>query len=180
VEYYLEANSGYYGSRNIKTRLREIAFAGVTDPTVLAQLEKGLGALFDSFAVGGDLLREDINTIVFIHSEVPLASVQAEFGGRLDVKPSSVTAFGPTAGEISAPGMHKAAAIQLLIEHVGVPWEATVAYGDGVNDLEMIEYVHTGVAMGNAHPDVRAVADAVTGDPDGHGILTSFAALGLT
>ena len=34
----------------------------------------------------------------------------------------------------------------------GIPVEDTMAYGDGHNDLEMLEYVDVGVAMGNAHP----------------------------
>jgi Cof subfamily protein (haloacid dehalogenase superfamily) len=179
VEYYLEANSGYYGSRGVKPLLRELVFGGVTDAAVLAALEKGVGGIFDSFVTGADPLRTDINTIVFIDSPVPHDEVAAIFGDRLTVDPSSVRAFGPRSGEISVPGLDKATAIELLIRHVGVAWEDTVGYGDGHNDLEMIRYVRTGVAMGNAHPDVTAAADAVTGDPDDDGIHTSFAALGL-
>jgi hydroxymethylpyrimidine pyrophosphatase-like HAD family hydrolase len=179
VEYYLEANSGYYGSPNIKTRLRELVFGGITDEAVLAALEKGVGRLLDTFVTGADPLRADINTIVYIDAPVPFEVIRAEFGARLDVAPSSVRVFGPNAGEISAPGMHKASAIALLIEHLGVPWDDTIAYGDGVNDLEMIAYVHTGVAMGNAHPDVTAMAKAVTGAPDDDGIHDGFRALGL-
>lgn len=178
VDYYLEADGGFYGSAGIEARMREVVFGGVTDPAVIAQLEKGIGGLLAAVAIGEDLLRHDINTIVFMDSDLPLTAVQEEFRG-LDVTPASVRAFGRNAGEISAPGLHKASAIEVLIGHLGIAWEDTLAYGDGVNDLEMIEYVHTGVAMGNAHPDVRAVANAVTGGPDQDGIYRSFTHLGL-
>ena len=54
-----------------------------------------------------------------------------------------------------------------------------MAYGDGHNDLEMLEYVHIGVAMANAHQQVKDVADDITGSPDEDGIQTSFTKYGL-
>jgi hydroxymethylpyrimidine pyrophosphatase-like HAD family hydrolase len=80
---------------------------------------------------------------------------------------------------MSIPGIHKATAIELLLAHAGRAREDTVAYGDGFNDLEMIEFVGTGLAMGGALPQIVAAADGVTGRPDEDGIRTSFAALGL-
>jgi hydroxymethylpyrimidine pyrophosphatase-like HAD family hydrolase len=60
--------------------------------------------------------------------------------------------------------------------HATVPM---FAYGDGLNDLEMLRYVKLGVAMGNAHPTLLDVADLVTADADGDGILLGFQRLGL-
>lgn len=179
VEYYLEANSGLYGSRNSKSRLRELVFAGVSDEGVLAELEKGLGPFIDSLIDDQDLVRADINKVSFLDSDVPLERVQAEFAGRLHAIPTTVPMFGPNSGEMSIPGIHKATAIELLLEHADIAREDTLAYGDGLNDLEMIEYVHTGIAMSNAHPILKAAADGVTGDPDSDGIYASFIALGL-
>ena len=42
--------------------------------------------------------------------------------------------------------------------------------GDDANDIEMIRNAGLGVAMGHAHPEVRAVADLVTGDHDEDGV----------
>lgn len=49
---------------------------------------------------------------------------------------------------------------------------ATLAIGDGGNDLQMLEWAARGVAMGHASERVRAVADEVTGTIDDDGALT--------
>jgi len=55
----------------------------------------------------------------------------------------------------------------------------TIAYGYGLNDLEMLHFVEIGVAMGNAHPALLDVADLVTADADHDGIMLSFRGFGL-
>lgn len=179
VEYYLEANSGLYGSRRSRERLRDLLFGGVTDEDVLAELERGLGGFIDSLVIGADPIRTDINKISFLDSGLPFETIRTEFAETFVVHPATVPMFGPSSGEMSVPGIHKATAIALLIEHAGIPRRDTVAYGDGTNDVEMLQYVEVGVAMGNAHPTLLEVADLVTADADHDGIALSFAALGL-
>jgi Cof subfamily protein (haloacid dehalogenase superfamily) len=179
VDYCLEANSGLYGSRHARERLRELIFGGVTDEDILAELEKGLGGFIDSVIIVPDPVREDINKISFLDSDVPIERIRAEFEGTFHVIHATVPMFGPNSGEMSIPGVHKATAIQLLIEHAGIALEDTIAYGDSLNDLEMLEFVEIGVAMGNAHPTVLEIADLVTGDADHDGIELSFRDLGL-
>lgn len=54
-------------------------------------------------------------------------------------------------------------------------WEDVVAFGDSMNDMEMIEYAGLGIAMGNAIEPLKRVADFVTDpiDQDGvwHGLI---------
>lgn len=179
VEYYLEANSGLYGSARAPHRLRELIFGGVTDEDVLAELERGLRGFVDSLVIGADPLRTDINKISFLDSDVSIDRIKAEFAGEFEVIPATVPMFGPNSGEMSIPGIHKATAIGLLIEHAGILREHTIAYGDGRNDIEMLTFVEVGVAMGNAHPALLEVADVVTADADHHGIALGFQSLGL-
>lgn len=179
VDFYLEANSGLYGSAGSRERLRALLYAQATGAAALAELERGLGPFIDILVEDQDLRRDDINKISFLDSDLPLERVRAEFAGALHVIPATVAMFGPNSGEMSIPGIHKATAIELLLAHAGIAREDTVAYGDGFNDLEMIEFVGTGIAMGGALPAIVAAADGVTGTPDEDGIRTSFAALGL-
>ncbi len=79
--------------------------------------------------------------------------------------------------DISPRGDHKAVALQVLIDHLGIVAGDVVAFGDGGNDIEMLRWAGTGVAMGNAHDEVRAAADAVTGHVDGEGIAVFLAPL---
>ncbi len=132
-----------------------------------------------SLVVDQDLIRPDIKKVAFFGADVPITVITDEFAGELVVLPASVPIFGPNSGEMSIPGVHKAAAIEFLLEHVGIAREDTVAFGDGLNDVEMIEFVRIGVAMADAHPDVKALADATTAGPDDDGIHTSFTTMGL-
>lgn len=64
--------------------------------------------------------------------------------------------------EVASPGVTKAlGAADLGVMH-GVDQSAMVAFGDMPNDIEMLEWVGLGVAMGNARPEVKAAADHVT------------------
>ena len=179
VQYLLESNNGLYGSRRARQRLRELIFGRVTDEDILAELEKGLGGFVDALVVEPDPVRDDINKVSFLDSPLTVEQVRAEFQGRLRVLQATVPMFGPNSGEMSIPDVHKATAIQLLIEHAGIARADTIAYGDGVNDLEMLGFVGLGVAMGNAHPAVLEAADLVTADADHDGIRLSFSRLGL-
>ena len=64
--------------------------------------------------------------------------------------------------EISAAGVTKATALARVAEELGVEAADVVAFGDMPNDLEMLRWVGHGVAMGNAHPALKDVADEVT------------------
>lgn len=64
--------------------------------------------------------------------------------------------------EISAPGISKRSSLEWIVERLGVSPEQAIAFGDMPNDLEMLAWAGTGVAMGNAHDDVKKAADMVT------------------
>jgi hydroxymethylpyrimidine pyrophosphatase-like HAD family hydrolase len=179
VAFILESNSGLYGSRDSRPRLRRRIFGDVTDEDTRAELARGLHGFIDNLIIGANLLRPDINKLSFFDSALSIDAVRAEFAGTFDVIPASVQRFGDTSGEMSIPGVHKALGIRVLLAHLGLSQQDTIAFGGGFNDLEMLQYVHTGVAMASAPPFVRSVADAVTGDPDDDGIADGFRATGL-
>ncbi|WP_432547715.1 HAD family hydrolase [Kineococcus sp. SYSU DK004] len=66
--------------------------------------------------------------------------------------------------DLAPEGVTKASALEDVRERLRVPRSATVAVGDGRNDVEMLRWAARGIAMGNAPEEVRAAADAVTGD----------------
>ncbi|NIH86079.1 HAD hydrolase family protein [Amycolatopsis granulosa] len=72
--------------------------------------------------------------------------------------------------EIAAHGITKATGLAEVAERFGVPVERIIAFGDMPNDVEMLKWAGHGVAMANAHPDVLAVADEVTGPNSEDGV----------
>ncbi|HEY9724578.1 MAG TPA: Cof-type HAD-IIB family hydrolase [Oscillatoriaceae cyanobacterium] len=83
--------------------------------------------------------------------------LKARFGAQLFITQSQ-----PTFLEIAHPEVNKGAALARLAAHLGVAREEVVAVGDGLNDAEMIAYAGLGVAMGDARPGLKAIADRVT------------------
>lgn len=69
--------------------------------------------------------------------------------------------------------------IDAVARHVGLTIADVIAFGDGLNDVEMIEGVNFGVAMGNAHPEVKAVADFVTDTVNNDGVYKALLHLEL-
>jgi Cof subfamily protein (haloacid dehalogenase superfamily) len=72
--------------------------------------------------------------------------------------------------EISAAGVTKAAGLAWLCEQTGITADEVIAFGDMPNDLPLLTWAGHSVAMGNAHPAVRAVADEVTRTNDEDGV----------
>lgn len=72
--------------------------------------------------------------------------------------------------EITKYGVHKAVGLQKVAEHYKIPQERIIAFGDQVNDLEMIEYAGVGVAMENAIDELKEMADYMTRTNEENGV----------
>ena len=86
------------------------------------------------------------------------ATVSRCVAGLVEATHSSSSAF----VEISAAGVTKAAGLAWLCERLGVRAEQVVAFGDMPNDVPLLSWAGRAVAVANAHPAVREVADDVT------------------
>jgi Cof subfamily protein (haloacid dehalogenase superfamily) len=82
--------------------------------------------------------------------------LKAHWGRRLYISKSL-----PFFLELAAPNVTKAAGLDFLAEHMGFTRAETIAFGDGENDVELVEWAAYGVAVENAHDRVKAVADWV-------------------
>ena len=92
----------------------------------------------------------------------------------------SVTArWHPEFTDIIPEDISKAEGIGRLISRYGIARDEVMAFGDGGNDVEMLEYAGIGVAMGNAVPQVQAHADYVTSTVDEDGIVAAVRHFGL-
>jgi Cof subfamily protein (haloacid dehalogenase superfamily) len=89
----------------------------------------------------------------------------ARFEGRLYISKSL-----PYFLEFASPDVTKAAGLAFLSEHLGFTREHTVAFGDGENDIELVDWAGYGVAVENAHHRVKEVADLVCPSVDEEGV----------
>lgn len=61
-----------------------------------------------------------------------------------------------------------------LLDHLSIAPETVMALGDGENDVEMLQLVGFGIAMGNAGPAAKFAAKFVTGGNDEDGVAQAI------
>ncbi|MCY1026326.1 HAD hydrolase family protein [Mammaliicoccus sciuri] len=72
-------------------------------------------------------------------------------------------------GEVS-----KGKSLQRLFDQFDADFSEVIAFGDSLNDSDMLERAAVGVAMGNANDTIKGIADVVTDDHDHDGIVTAL------
>ena len=76
--------------------------------------------------------------------------------------------------EASPAGVTKASGLVELCKYLNIDLSATVAIGDAPNDIEILKTVGAAVAMGNAEPEIKKLADFVTDDNDHDGVVKAI------
>ncbi|WP_333768038.1 HAD family hydrolase [Streptomyces sp. IBSBF 2435] len=121
--------------------------------------------------IGGadELWAEPINKLYIQHPELTDDELTLAAG---DVAGDLVGATMAGAGivELLPLGLSKATGLSLAARRLGVPAAETIAFGDMPNDIPMLAWAGYGVAMANAHPELKQVADEVTASNDEDGI----------
>jgi Cof subfamily protein (haloacid dehalogenase superfamily) len=78
--------------------------------------------------------------------------------------------------ELAHPDVSKGSGLQFVADLLGFTPEETIAFGDGENDLELIDWAAYGVAVENADPAVKARADFVCPSCDDEGVAQTIEA----
>ena len=116
-----------------------------------------------------DLWCEPISKVLLRHptlSDDELAAIARAAVGSL----ATVTMSGPGTVELQPCGVTKATGLALAADHLGIPAGRALAFGDMPNDIPMFDWAAHGVAMANAHPELKTVADEVTVSNEDDGI----------
>jgi Cof subfamily protein (haloacid dehalogenase superfamily) len=112
-----------------------------------------------------DLLADPATKLILRHAGHETVAIQ-DLAREIVGEGATVVASGSEAVEVTAAGVNKATAVAEL----GVPPEHVIAFGDYPNDIPLLTWAGRGVAMGNAHADVLAIADEVTATNDEDGV----------
>src|SRR4051812_34366386 len=90
-------------------------------------------------------------------------SLDETFAGRIVHQSLYVPAYGVEVLEVFDPAVNKWQGILHVARHHGIEPAEIVAIGDDVNDIPMLRSAGLGVAMGNAAPEIKALAKRVIG-----------------
>lgn len=180
-DYYLESNGGLFASKNLIKRLESIIYGDLeNDPEARRKKKEEPSHFITALIENENMYRNDVNKICFLeHETIPFDEIRKQFSDAFQVIECTVPAFGDASGELSVAGVNKHTAIEALINHLGIDQKDTYAYGDGMNDAEMLTFVAHGVAVGNAKEGLKAIADEVCDDIANDGIYKNMKEHGL-
>lgn len=173
-----------------ENQLKEITSFGEqrNHPVVFLDDKKMVAAIGDDFRIAESLatLRypyPEIEANYYMHQPVYqtlLYITQKEQAMYEEAFPTvEFVRWHPYSCDMLPKGGSKARGIQKVLEHCHYEMKDVMAFGDGLNDIEMLQTVGVGVAMGNAHERVKTVADVVVGHVDEDGLAQGLKRLGI-
>ena len=95
------------------------------------------------------------------------------------LKGCTASVWNPVFADVNEKGITKAYGIDKMLEIFGIDLSQTLSFGDGGNDIPMLEHTAVSVCMGNADEAVRAASDYVTETVDEDGIAKALVRLGV-
>lgn len=154
----------------------ESAWIDRTDRRFLDQVEP----YYRRLTVVDDLAEVDDTIIkLAVHDFGDLEAVTAPFLYE-HAEPNPVAISGAHWVDIMAPGVDKGLAVRELQAAMGIDATQTMAFGDYLNDYEMLQAADWSFAMANAHPDILQVANHTAPPNHENGVITTVrAVLGL-
>jgi Cof subfamily protein (haloacid dehalogenase superfamily) len=120
-----------------------------------------------------ELWTAPLNKLYLQHAELSddeLAAAAKRLAGDL----VGVLLSGPGIVELVPLGLNKAKGLKTAARRLGVHASETIAFGDMPNDVPMFAWAAYGVAMADAHEELRAVADEVTSGHDEDGVAVTL------
>lgn len=108
-----------------------------------------------------EVVAEPALKLVARHPDLTVDQLAEVAAGLPSARLVHVTSSGAGMLEISAAGVTKSAGLGMLAEHLGMTRADVMAFGDGDNDVEMLEWAGRSWAVANAVPAARAAAGAI-------------------
>ncbi|USD61862.1 HAD family phosphatase [Vibrio sp. SCSIO 43140] len=98
-----------------------------------------------------------------------IANIDVDYHNRYTVVQSA-----PFFLEFLNPLSNKGEGVKVIADHLGIPYEQTMCFGDAENDHHMIKFAGKGVAMANAMEETKAIADYITDSNNEDGVAKAI------
>jgi Cof subfamily protein (haloacid dehalogenase superfamily) len=123
-------------------------------------------------------LNQDVTKLMFLGDEKMISELEPllyrHFGQQVTILQTDDDLL-----QITNPDVGKSTALQWVSDHYGVAIENVMAIGDAPNDVGMLQLAGVAVAMDNAKPIVKEVADWIAPSNNDHGVHAALARYGL-
>ena len=163
-------------------KMVELFIGGVNFESGNIELEKMMQEEFKKFSIQDLSLynNQDIHKICFIATDqIDVERAKKQLGDDVNMVIHDIFDATTINGELISKVDNKATAIKQVIDYLEIDKKDTIAFGDSMNDYEMINFVECGIAMGNACKELKEVASRICRSVDEDGIYYEFIELGL-
>ena len=173
----VECVDGAYTDEGFKQFLEENAEAGGNSELLRwrRQIEDSLNIRPMSEYKGQPVYK----LVMMFQNEEQLDEPREKLGGSFDFCIQEPDRYGFFNGELIKKEYNKGIALEKVCGYYGVPVEDSIAYGDSMNDLEMMEAAGISVCMENGSQKLKELADDVCPAVSADGIYQSFEKYGL-
>ena len=179
LEFYLESNSGLYGSENFRQRAVPVMKEYCRRKGKADADQASPDTVFPTMIYGADLYRDDVNKVSYIlDSYQDFLNAREQFP---DLQNGTWGGAGETAlfGDLGVKGITKAHAVEVLLKHLNARQEDTIAFGDAAVDIPMFEVCAQSCCMGSGGDGAKAAAGYVTTAVEEDGLYNAFVHFGL-
>lgn len=179
LEFYLESNSGLYGSENFRQRAVPVMKEYCRRKGKADADQASPDTVFPTMIYGADLYRDDVNKVSYIlDSYQDFLDAREQFP---DLQNGTWGGAGETAlfGDLGVKGITKAHAVEVLLKYLNARQEDTIAFGDAAVDIPMFEVCAQSCCMGSGGDGAKAAADYVTTAVEEDGLYNAFVHFGL-
>ena len=167
-------------ARELSARIPGLLFASVRDAGEVFVAQHGYAEVAaygdhkrDPATMGGVPLDEVLATpslkLVIRHPTIAPVDLFAVLR-TLDPPGFAATLSGAPFVEVMAEGVSKATGLARLCAALGIDHAEVLAFGDALNDVEMLRWAGRGVAMANAEPEALAAADEIAASNAADGV----------
>lgn len=163
-----DLKSNFHSVRNdgVYTASRDLDQFALIEPTVnnIPVRIRTIDEMKQEMTYSKFLMADEFDVIQNLEDHIPLEMRQKY----------TVVRSMPNTIEVLNKEASKGQSLKDLAHRLRIPQERVMAIGDSGNDIDMVEYAGLGVAMGNAIPEVKEVADVVTDTVDEFGVATAI------
>ncbi len=174
IGFFEEGQDGLYADPYFLTDLARLL--NISPEEAEAQTKR----LFPKTSFNNLQCHEEVNKISIVLTEkADLKAIREFIGPELVIGLWSLFGNEREFGDIYQGDVSKGTAVEHVMKHHNLPISDAFCFGDSSNDIEMVRMAGTGVAMGNAIPELKAVADHITETVSNDGLWKAFRHLGL-
>jgi Cof subfamily protein (haloacid dehalogenase superfamily) len=123
-----------------------------------------------------DWLRRPPTKLVAVDEEPRIAVLAEQFRGLFRERLFVATSL-PIFLELASPEVSKGSGMAFIADRLGFDASQAIAFGDGENDVELLEWAGFGIAVADAHPRLKAIADWTCPGPNEAGVASVLEAL---